>query len=101
MDGKADSMPTKTVELRYLTGLNKPIFRNARLAGSWDSGGRYSERWTERPMTEIVGDDGCPAFPATVHLDLADAHRTFRWGVVLDGPQGANLWGIPTEVQDV
>jgi len=94
-------MPTRTVELRYATGLIRSIFRSARLSGSWDSNGRYSEQWTEQPMAEIVGEDGCPTFTATVQLDLADADKTFRWGVVLDGPQGANLWGIPTEIQDV
>ena len=34
-------------------------------------------------------------------LDLADQGKTFKWGVVLDGPQGSNFWGIPTEVQDM
>ena len=52
-------------------------------------------------MQEEVGTDGCPTFRAAVSLDLADQNRTFKWGVVLDGPQGANFWGIPTEVQDV
>jgi len=91
-------MAKRTVELRFLTGLKRRIFRNARVRGSWDSAGRYADFWTERPMTEGVGDDGCPAFVGTVELDEADAARTFRWGVVLDGPQGANFWGIPTEV---
>ena len=50
---------------------------------------------------ETVGEDGCPMFTAVLALDLADEHRTFKWGVVLDGPQGSNFWGIPTEVQDV
>ena len=94
-------MAKRTVELRFMTGLMRRIFRNARLRGSWDASGRYSDSWTDRPMTEVVGDDGCPAFIARVELDDADATRTFRWGVVLDGPQGANFWGIPTEVSDV
>ena len=47
------------------------------------------------------GTDGCPIFKASVSLDLADQDKTFKWGVVLDGPQGSNFWGIPTEVQDV
>ena len=51
-------------------------------------------------MTAVLGEDGCPAFVASVALDLADSDRTFAWGVVLDGPQGANFWGIPTEIQD-
>jgi 1,4-alpha-glucan branching enzyme len=91
---------TRTVELRFITGLRRQIFRNARLRGSWDDAGRYSDQWTDRPMTEGIGEDGCPIFTAMVQLDLADRDRTFRWGVVLDGPPGANFWGIPTEIQD-
>src|SRR4051812_47577394 len=94
-------MPTRTVEFRFMTGLKRSIFRNARLAGSWDRAGRYSDQWTESSMTEGTGDDGCPVFTATVRLDLADGGKTFKWGVVLDGPQAANAWGIPTEIQDV
>lgn len=94
-------MAKRTVELRYMTGLMRRVFRNARLRGSWDASGRSSDSWTDRPMTEVTGDDGCPAFIARIDLDEADAARTFRWGVVLDGPQGANFWGIPTEVSDV
>jgi 1,4-alpha-glucan branching enzyme len=51
-------------------------------------------------MQEKTGEDGCPVFSASISLDLADQDRTFEWGVVLDGPQGSNFWGIPTEVQD-
>lgn len=94
-------MARKAVEFRFVTGLKRQIFRNARLRGSWDGNGRYSDQWTESPMTEEPGEDGCPIFKATVQLDLSDSNRTFKWGVVLDGPQGANFWGIPTEVQDI
>jgi 1,4-alpha-glucan branching enzyme len=51
-------------------------------------------------MQEETGTDGCPSFRGSVVLDLVDQDKTFQWGVVLDGPQGANFWGIPTEVQD-
>ncbi len=88
------------VEFQYLTGLTRSIFRNARLCGSWDINGRYSDLWTECPMEEDLGTDGCPVFKATVPLDLADQDKTFKWGVMLDGPQGANFWGIPTEVHN-
>src|SRR5262245_18030883 len=94
-------MATQTVEFQYFTGLTRRIFRNARLRGSWNAAGRFSDDWTEVPMQEAVGDDGCPMFRASVTLDLADQQRMFRWGVALDGPQGNNLWGIPTEVRDV
>jgi 1,4-alpha-glucan branching enzyme len=52
-------------------------------------------------MHELTGEDGCPVFKGSVSLDLADSGRTFKWGVILDGPSGANFWGIPTEVQDL
>jgi 1,4-alpha-glucan branching enzyme len=94
-------MPMQIVELQFITGLKRAIFHNARLRGSWDNSGRYSDNWTESSMIEEVGTDGCPVFKASVSLDLADSDKTFKWGVILDGPQGANFWGIPTEVQDI
>jgi 1,4-alpha-glucan branching enzyme len=94
-------MPVQVVDFQFITGLKRAIFRNARLRGSWDSRGRYSDQWTESSMQEVRGEDGCPTFTASVQLDLADSGKTFAWGVVLDGPQGPNGWGIPTEVQDL
>ena len=94
-------MTLRTVEFEFITGLARPMFSNARLRGSWDVNGRYSDDWTESPMHAEMGADGCPMFRGSVALDLAHAGKTFKWGVVLDGPQGANFWGIPTEVQDV
>jgi 1,4-alpha-glucan branching enzyme len=91
----------QTVEFQFVTGLKRAIFRNARLHGSWDGHGRYSDDWTESPMAEEVGEDACPIFKAAISLDLVDQDKTFKWGVILDGPQGSNFWGIPTEVQDV
>src|SRR5213593_2544970 len=89
-----------TVRFTYLTGLKRNIFRNARLQGSWDAQGRSAEAWTEIPMQEIVAEDGCPAFTATVQFDSAEVGKRFRWGVLLDSPAGANVWGITTEVPD-
>jgi 1,4-alpha-glucan branching enzyme len=51
-------------------------------------------------MQEITGVDGCPAFEAVASLDSSQTGQTFRWGVILDGPAGPNIWGIPTEVGD-
>ena len=94
-------MPTQSVDFHYHTGLKRSIFRNAVLRGSWDAGGRFADIWLiDTPMEEVVGKDGCPVFRASVALDLADSHRTFRWGVALDGPQGSHFWGIPTEIAD-
>jgi 1,4-alpha-glucan branching enzyme len=94
-------MAMQKVEFQFITGLKRAVFRNPRLRGSWDSNGRYSDDWTESPMQEEVGEDGCPIFKASISLDVADQDRMFRWGVVLGGPQGSNFWGIPTEVRDV
>src|SRR5947209_572256 len=94
-------MATVPVQFRYLTGLKRSIFSNARLTGSWDGAGRLSEGWTETPMTPGTEEDGCPCFTATVALDEGEVGKQFRWGVSLDGPGGANGWGIPTEINDV
>src|SRR5690348_4951119 len=93
-------MATLAVEFRYLTGLTREIFRNARLVGSWNGAGRLSEVWSETPMTPRLAEDGCPCFTATVVLDEADLGTRFRWGVRVDCPGMANVWGIPTEVND-
>jgi len=94
-------MAMQKVEIQFITGLKRATFRNPRLRGSWDRDGRYSDDWTESPMQEELGEDGCPIFKASISLELADRDKTFKWGVVLDGPQGSNFWGIPTELQDV
>jgi 1,4-alpha-glucan branching enzyme len=90
-----------TIPFRYLTGLKQTIFRNARLVGSWDDSGRFSSTWTDIPMAAIIAEDGCPAFFAKVDFDDGGLGQSFRWGVVVDGPSGPNLWGITTEVGDM
>ncbi len=94
-------MVMQTVEFQFITGLRRSIFRNARLRGSWDGSGRYSDQWSESAMQEALGPDGCPVFSGSIALDPEDPDRSFKWGVVLDGPQGANFWGIPTELPDI
>src|SRR5688572_30188427 len=94
-------MPMQRVDFQFITGVKRAIFRNARLRGSWDGNGRYSDNWTESEMQEDTGQDGCPIFTTSALLDLAAQDKTFKWGVILDGPQGSNFWGISTEVQNV
>ena len=94
-------MSKQTVTFQFQTGVKRSIFFNARLVGSWNDQGRQSPEWSMHPMTEVRGEDGCPAFETQVLLDRADADKRFEWGVILDGPQGSNFWGVPTEVQDV
>lgn len=88
------------MRLEWLTGLNRPIFQNVRLVGSWDGSGRYSDQWHAVPMTAFTAPDGCPAWYAEVALDDAQRGWTFHWGVVVDAPQRVDAWGIPTEVPD-
>jgi 1,4-alpha-glucan branching enzyme len=88
------------VTFEYLTGLRSPFFLNARLSGSWDGSGRYSEQWTTVPMQAFTAEDGCPAFRATVSLDDGQINREFRWGVFVDTPERPNVWGVPTEIND-
>ena len=92
-------MPNIDVQFRFLTGLKRAIFRNARLSGSWDSGGKASDTWLEIPMRQGKAEDGCPCFTALVSFDSVEIGNLFRWGVRFDGPSGPNIWGVPTEVE--
>jgi 1,4-alpha-glucan branching enzyme len=88
------------VEFTYKTGLKRNIFHNARLTGSWDTNGYYSDRWTSVPMQRTTAEDGCPCFTAIVQFDESQIGYLFRWGVTLDTSMGNSLWGIPTEIND-
>jgi 1,4-alpha-glucan branching enzyme len=52
-------------------------------------------------MQSAIDDDGCPAFEAVVNFDDSAIGEVLRWGVKLDGPLGAGLWGIASEVDDI
>jgi 1,4-alpha-glucan branching enzyme len=91
-------MANISVRFMYLTGFKRNIFSNAYLTGSWDANGRYSDQWMSLPMEPAIGDDGCPCFSATVEFNDSQIGRQFRWGVIIDGPAGNKLWGIPTEI---
>jgi 1,4-alpha-glucan branching enzyme len=82
-----------TVRFTYLTGLKRPLFHTARLAGTWSN-------WAEAPMTPVTADDGCPGFTTTVTFPDSDAGKMHRWGVRFDAPGGSNTWGINLEVPD-
>jgi 1,4-alpha-glucan branching enzyme len=84
----------------YDTGIRRRLFRNARLIGSWDSQGSYSDQWTERPMKERVGPDGARLFEAEVPLQPADHGKLFHWTVRLDGLLGLDRAAIVTEQHD-
>lgn len=88
------------VQFVYMTGILSEPFHNPRLAGSWDGNGRFASQWTERPMQTVRGEDGCPSFTCTVAFPADSVGTQFSWGVRVDGPGGAGLWAIPTEVHD-
>lgn len=90
------SIPVRFV---YLTGIKREIFRNARLTGSWDANGQFSEVWTDLQMEESTREDGCPCFTATVQFDDLQVGREFHWGVFIESPADISLWGIPTEIK--
>ena len=58
------------VRFRYLTGLKRELFRNARLVGSWDGSGRFSAVWSETPMTP-----GRPKMAAPASRDRGPRRR--------------------------
>ena len=81
----------------YDTGIRRKLFHNVRLWGSWDSAGRYSDEWTEAPMTEHVCADGGVVFEAEVSLQPSEVGKRFSWSVITDGPLGLDREGITTE----
>jgi 1,4-alpha-glucan branching enzyme len=89
-----------SVHFQYHVGLMGNIFRNARLVGSWNEAGYYSDQWTSVPMSRGTSENGTPVFTATVDFSPTETGRSFRWGVLIDGPGGANQWGIVAEVND-
>lgn len=89
------------VNFTYFTGIKRPIFTNVRLTGSWNESGQYSDQWTFIQMQQETGADGCPCYTATVELDENQIGWQFHWGVKLDSPKGQDIWGIPTEVNDI
>src|SRR5436190_20733254 len=82
-----------SIRFVYLTGMPRPLFRNARLAGSWNG-------WVESAMAEIVSEDGCQAFASTVLFIDAQVGNTMRWGVRADMPHSPNVWAMNFELND-
>lgn len=85
------------VVFEYYTGVKKNLFRHVRLMGSWNPDGHYSDRWRTVSMKPFQANDGCPAFRAEVFLNKSQVGTEFFWGVLVDVPGRANIWGIMTE----
>lgn len=74
------------VPFTYYTGLERPLWFNPRLSGSWNG-------WTPIAMNTIVAPDGCPAFETTVNLEPGE----HRWGVFVDSQARNNIWAVMDE----
>ena len=88
------------VRFHYSTGLTGKKFRHARLMGSWDVKGHYSDDWTSWPMEATKSEDSSGCFAVVVELDDTQMGRTFKWGVFLEDASSSSVWGIPTETND-
>jgi 1,4-alpha-glucan branching enzyme len=88
------------VNFTFHSGLKRQLFRNVRLAGSWDGNGQFSNQWTQVPMTASQDETGCDAFTANVSFDAAQAGTIFMWGAVADLTGAPNTWVVVTEVTD-
>jgi 1,4-alpha-glucan branching enzyme len=99
-------MSQLTVNFTFHSGVNRNLFSNVRLSGSWDSTGNFSSQWTQVPMTPSQDETGCAAFKASVALNLnenqpnAQSEMTFQWGVIADIAGAPNSWVVVTEVAD-
>jgi len=89
------------VNFIYYTGIKESLFSNAKLIGSWDINGNYSDNWTFIDMSPVIGYDGCPAFQCSINFNITQVGWTFHWGVIFDTDTQEKVWGIMTEVKDI
>jgi 1,4-alpha-glucan branching enzyme len=89
-----------TINFTFHSGVKRQLFSNARLSGSWDATGQFSNQWTELPMVTSQDETGCDAFNASVSFDSAQTGTTFEWGVIANLAGAPNTWVIVTEVPD-
>ena len=90
-------MATLPVRCEYRSGVTTNLFTAARLTGSWDGNGKWSNAWSTVPMTVGRSENGDISFSATIDLDAEEAGKDFSWGVFLDAPGRSDIWGIVTE----
>jgi maltooligosyltrehalose trehalohydrolase len=68
---------------------------DARLVGSWAENGRYADSWESSGQAMKKMEDG--TFQAEVFLDSSSHQGPWQWGVLADGPAGADRWAITQE----
>jgi 1,4-alpha-glucan branching enzyme len=88
------------VTFTFHSGVNRQLFHNVRLSGSWNAAGQFSNQWTEAPMVDSQDETGCDAFRTNVSFDAAQARTNFQWGVIADMVGAPNTWVVATEVPD-
>lgn len=95
-------MNTVPVHFTYATGIVGDFLPglHARLHGSWNVAGGYSDHWSVIDMPRQPPGGDSVVFRASVNLDLAEEGKWFRWGVSFIHPDGRETWAIPTEVKD-
>ncbi|MEX5259339.1 alpha-amylase family glycosyl hydrolase [Kocuria sp. CPCC 205263] len=77
-----------TVRFQYITGIKQPLFRNARLCGSWNA-------WAEIPMREIVTEDPDPHLvrpERTAVIPANGEHVTARYRMTVSRYLGAQKY---------
>jgi 1,4-alpha-glucan branching enzyme len=88
------------VQFRFGPGLAAIQFENVRLCGSWNADGRSADEWTAVPMCLSIDAGGATVFRTEVSFDSGEIGKTFRWGILVDGPGGMNRWAIAAEIDD-
>ena len=68
--------------------------KSARLIGSWDKVGAFSESWDQSAIAMKKMQDG--TFLAEVPLDSSHS-GPWQWGIMADGPAGEDRWAILDE----
>lgn len=87
------------VQFHYNSGIpaDELLISSARLEGSWDSLGAFTENFTAVEMLPYSSEDGCQSFTANVQLAESGVGRTFRWTVWIE-IDGVMRLGISEEV---
>ena len=85
-------MPSAVVRFVFQPGLKRHPFSRVRLVGNWGPNGG----WTQTAMTAADAS----GFALDVAFADDDVGKSFQWGIMLDGPAGADLWAIAAEVDD-
>lgn len=90
------------IQFTYFAGVVGDVLPDvrARLHGSWDADGRYSDHWSITDMTRQALIHGSVSFGTSIVLNSTEQGKVFRWGVSFISPDVSEIWAIPTELKD-